>query len=159
VSVAKNRSLCVLASGGIDSAVALAEAAQGAESVVPVYVRSGLVWERAEIYWLERWLQTLDDRDVAPLEILDLPIADLYGEHWSVTGVNPPDDRSPDEATSCCSPKRACSRLPTAVEQSFSVRWRRTRFPTPRRHSSRRWRQPSVTAWVWMIGCRSRHRW
>jgi 7-cyano-7-deazaguanine synthase len=36
---------------------------------------------------------------VAPLEILDLPIADLYGEHWSVTGVNPPDDRSPDEAT------------------------------------------------------------
>lgn len=89
----------MLASGGIDSAVALAEAAQGAESVVPVYVRSGLVWERAEIYWLERWLQTLDDRDVAPLEILDLPVTDIYGEHWSLTGVDPPDDRSPDEAT------------------------------------------------------------
>lgn len=89
----------MLASGGIDSAVALAEAAQGAESVIPIYVRSGLVWERAEIYWLKRWLQTLGDRDVARLEILDLPVADLYGEHWSVTGVDPPDDRSPDDAT------------------------------------------------------------
>ncbi len=95
----KKGSLCVLASGGIDSAVALAEAAQGAESVIPIYVRSGLVWERAEIYWLQRWLQTLDDRDVAPLEILDLPVADLYGEHWSLTGVDPPDDRSADDAT------------------------------------------------------------
>lgn len=95
----KPGSLCVLASGGIDSAVALAEAAQGAESVIPTYVRSGLVWERAEIYWLKRWLQTLDDRDVAPLVILDLPVTDLYGEHWSVTGVDPPDDHSTDEAT------------------------------------------------------------
>ncbi len=95
----KQGSLCVLASGGIDSAVALAEAARNAESVVPVYVRSGLVWERAEIYWLKRWLQTLDDSDVAPLEILELPVSDLYGDHWSVTGVEPPDDRSADEAT------------------------------------------------------------
>ncbi len=95
----KPGSLCVLASGGIDSAVALAEAAQGAETVIPIYVRSGLVWERAEIYWLKLWLQTLDDRDVAPLEILDLPVNDIYGEHWSLTGVDPPDERSPDEAT------------------------------------------------------------
>ena len=57
----------MLASGGVDSAVALAEAAQGAESVMPIYVRSGLVWERAEIDWLKRWLQTLDTDNVAPL--------------------------------------------------------------------------------------------
>ena len=92
-------SLCVLASGGIDSAVALAEAARGAESVMPVYVRSGLVWERAEIYWLKRWLQTLDGNDVEPLEILELPVSDLYSDHWSLTGVQPPDDRSADDAT------------------------------------------------------------
>jgi 7-cyano-7-deazaguanine synthase len=97
--VVKNGGLCMLASGGIDSAVALAESAQSAESVIPLYVRSGLVWERAEIYWLNQWLQTLDNSAVAPLEILDLPVADLYGEHWSLTGVDPPDDRSPDEAT------------------------------------------------------------
>jgi 7-cyano-7-deazaguanine synthase len=85
---------CVLASGGLDSAVALAEAAR-AGPVAPVFVRSGLVWEPAEMYWLERFLQTID---APPLVVLDLPVADLYGAHWSLTGENPPGSESPDEA-------------------------------------------------------------
>jgi 7-cyano-7-deazaguanine synthase len=85
---------CVLASGGLDSAVALAEAAREGP-VAPVFVRSGLVWEPAEMYWLERFLQTIG----APLlVVLELPVADLYGAHWSVTGEDPPGSESPDEA-------------------------------------------------------------
>lgn len=84
----------MLASGGLDSAVALAEAAREGP-VAPVYVRSGLVWESAEMYWLERFLQTIG----APaLIVLDLPVADLYGAHWGLTGDDPPDGASPDEA-------------------------------------------------------------
>ena len=30
--------------------------------------------------------------------MLDLPVADIYGAHWSVTGQDVPDDGSPDEA-------------------------------------------------------------
>jgi len=85
---------CVLVSGGLDSAVALAEAAREGP-VAPVYVRSGLVWEPAEMYWLERFLQTIG---APPLVLLDLPVADLYGAHWSLTGEDPPDVESPDEA-------------------------------------------------------------
>jgi len=84
----------VLSSGGIDSAVALAEAAREGP-VAPVFVRSGLVWEPAEMYWLERFLQTLG---APPLVVLDLPVADLYGEHWSLTGEGPPGAETADEA-------------------------------------------------------------
>ena len=87
---------CVLVSGGLDSAVALAEAARGG-GAAPVYVRSGLAWERAEMYWVGRILDTLGD-SVDPLVTLDVPVADLYGsDHWSLAG-RPPDAESPDEA-------------------------------------------------------------
>jgi 7-cyano-7-deazaguanine synthase len=58
--------------------------------VLPVYVRAGLSWERAEIHWLERFLAAADIERVDRFEILDLPVADLYGEHWSVTGRDVP---------------------------------------------------------------------
>jgi len=89
---------CVLVSGGLDSAVALAEVARDRGPVAPVYVRSGLAWERAEMYWLERFLQTLPAGSADPLVVLELPVADLYGDHWSVTGARAPDADSPDEA-------------------------------------------------------------
>ena len=84
----------MLASGGLDSAVALAEAARKGP-VAPVFVRSGLVWEPAEMYWLERFLQTIG---APPLVVLEMPVADLYGRHWSLTGHDPPGSQTPDEA-------------------------------------------------------------
>lgn len=89
---------CVLLSGGLDSAVALAEAARDRGPVLPVYVRSGLVWEPAEMYWTDRFLQTLPESSVEPLIVLDLPVGDLYGDHWSVTGEGVPGSDTPDEA-------------------------------------------------------------
>lgn len=84
----------MLVSGGLDSAVALAEAMREGP-VAPVFVRSGLVWEPAEMYWLERFLQTIG---APPLVILDVPVEDLYGAHWSLTGDEAPGAESPDEA-------------------------------------------------------------
>lgn len=89
---------CVLVSGGIDSAIAVAEAARDRGPVLPVYVRSGLVWESAERYWLDRFLPTLPEGSALPLEVLDLPSEDLYGRHWSVTGEDPPGEDTPDAA-------------------------------------------------------------
>lgn len=94
----EQESLCVLVSGGIDSAVALADAAEDRRTVLPVYVRSGFVWEPAEIYWLERFLQTSPGDGIAPLVVLDVPVGDFYGDHWGLTGVAPPDDETPDDA-------------------------------------------------------------
>lgn len=92
--------LCVLVSGGLDSAVALAEAAAGDAPVLPVYVASGLIWEPAERYWLKQFLGTLPTDRLAPLKILEMPVRDLYGggSHWSLGGGGAPDAASPDAA-------------------------------------------------------------
>lgn len=50
----------VLASGGLDSCVMLRELAAREAPVIPVYVRTGLLWESAEIYRLERFLASAE---------------------------------------------------------------------------------------------------
>lgn len=90
--------VCVLTSGGLDSAFALHQVAADGDLVFPTYVRSGFVWEVAEMYWLEKLLQTLPGECVEPLTVLDLPVADSYGGHWSLTGEDPPDHTTTDEA-------------------------------------------------------------
>jgi 7-cyano-7-deazaguanine synthase len=81
--------LAALVSGGLDSSVMLRDLALRA-AVCPVYVRTGLLWESAEIHWLERFLAEAELGGCEPLTILELPIADLYGSHWSLTGRDVP---------------------------------------------------------------------
>lgn len=90
--------LAILSSGGLDSAILLAEALHHCPSVYPLYVRQGLFWETAEYYHLERFLERIARPALRPLKILDLPTRDLYGSHWSVTGQDVPNADSPDEA-------------------------------------------------------------
>ena len=47
---------------------------------------------------MRRYLCALDDEFLEPLTILDQPVADLYGGHWSITGHDVPDADSADEA-------------------------------------------------------------
>ena len=91
--------LAVLASGGADSAVLVAESARAGAAVHPVYIRFGLAWETTEETHLRRFLASLPaELDVRQLVVLDLPIADVYGSHWSVSGVEVPDEATPDDA-------------------------------------------------------------
>jgi 7-cyano-7-deazaguanine synthase len=89
--------VCVLASGGLDSAVLLGTLARRRE-VHPLYVRCGLRWERAEEALLERFLGVLRPRPalrIAPLVRLSLPVAPLYGSaHWSLSGQGVPGPRA-----------------------------------------------------------------
>lgn len=86
----------VLASGGVDSAALLGWALRRYTQVQPVYCRFGLRWERAELHWLNRFLQAVRCPSLRPLAVLDVPTKSLYGDHWSVTGKNVPGYRSQD---------------------------------------------------------------
>lgn len=90
-------SLAVLCSGGLDSAVLLAESARS-RPVTPIYVRSGLTWESVELPHLLRFLGALSSPSLRPLVTLDVPVADLYGSHWSLTGRDVPDGNTSDDA-------------------------------------------------------------
>lgn len=90
--------VCALVSGGLDSCAMLAWLGQRYERVHPVFVEQGLVWEKAELRSLRRFLHALPSTLYAPLTILSLPAGDLYGRHWSTTGKSVPNATTPDEA-------------------------------------------------------------
>lgn len=60
-------------------------------TVTPIYIRGGLAWEGAELYWLRRFLAARRQPSIRPLIVLDFPMQDLYAGHWSVTGKGVPD--------------------------------------------------------------------
>ena len=98
MSAKTNGKVAVLASGGIDSAILVAHLARSYRVVQPIYIRFGLAWEAVEERHLRKFLDTLPSRALRPLVALELPVDDVYGAHWSVSGERVPDDASPDEA-------------------------------------------------------------
>ena len=92
--------MLALTSGGLDSAILIGELAKQFEAVVPLYVRCGFTWEKVELYWLRRFLKkmSMSGRSVAPLKVVDLPLRDIYPDHWSLTGKKTPGFDSEDSA-------------------------------------------------------------
>jgi 7-cyano-7-deazaguanine synthase len=89
--------LAVLVSGGLDSAILLAEAVRTYPAVFPLYVRTGLYWEAVERDYLDRFLNAVRSPTLRPLTVLDQPVADVYALHWSVSGEGVPVAGTPDE--------------------------------------------------------------
>jgi len=90
-------STAVLLSGGLDSAVLLAEEVQRG-AVQPIYISVGLAWEAAERAAVRLFLAGgLASGEVAPLASLVVDMTDIYpAAHWSRTG-NAPSYNTPDE--------------------------------------------------------------
>jgi 7-cyano-7-deazaguanine synthase len=92
-------SLAVLISGGLDSAILLCDVLRRSQTVQPLFIRCGLAWEEVELACLRRYLKAVARADLLrPLVILEQPVADVYGQHWSITGRGVPDADTPDEA-------------------------------------------------------------
>ena len=82
--------IAVLASGGLDSSVMLGEIARKGRHVYPIYIQAGLAWEKHELPTLKRFLRALKLPNLEPVKIFKLPMIDLAGDHWSVTGRGVP---------------------------------------------------------------------
>lgn len=89
----------VLCSGGLDSAVLLAEELALDQEVTPIHVRSGFVWEAAEARALTRLLAVPPFLGrTRSLVTLSADVRDVYDtRHWALTGT-PPGYDSADEA-------------------------------------------------------------
>jgi 7-cyano-7-deazaguanine synthase len=88
----------LLLSGGLDSLILLGHLLETGYRVQPLYVRCGLYWEDAELRAVARILEAFRGCAVNPLVVLELPVADLYGLHWSLTGQSVPAYDSAAEA-------------------------------------------------------------
>ncbi len=89
----------VLVSGGLDSAILLADMVNhNFPKVWPIFIQCGLYWEKTELHYLKKFLTAIEAPNLGELVVLDIPVSDLYKDHWSLTGINVPDTESPDEA-------------------------------------------------------------
>jgi 7-cyano-7-deazaguanine synthase len=90
-------STAVLLSGGLDSAVLVADEAASGE-VQPIYVSVGLAWESAERAVVSSFLAAANlNGRVRPLVSLGVDMRDVYAAtHWAMAGT-PPAYHTPDE--------------------------------------------------------------
>jgi len=94
----KPNTIAVLFSGGVDSAILLTEFLQAGRVVIPIYIRTGSVWQERELRAAREFLAAIAQRPLAQIVTLEMPLSDVYGDHWSMTGCGVPDTSSPDEA-------------------------------------------------------------
>jgi 7-cyano-7-deazaguanine synthase len=87
-----------LISGGLDSAVLAIDLARDFDRVHPLYVRSGLRWENAELAAAKAFLTAVRAPRLDSLVILEEPISEVYGRHWSTGSEEVPGSETPDEA-------------------------------------------------------------
>jgi 7-cyano-7-deazaguanine synthase len=90
--------VAVLVSGGVESSILCVEMLDQFRRVAPIYVRFGLLWEAVELAHLRRYLAAIRRPGLLPLTVLDEPIADVYGDHWSTGRGEVPDERSADDS-------------------------------------------------------------
>ena len=88
----------VLFSGGLDSAVLLAQERQTHRPVWPLHIRAGLAWEDAERRAIDRLLAAPPfAAAIEPLATLTVDMRDVYpSTHWAIAGT-PPAYHTPDE--------------------------------------------------------------
>ncbi len=88
----------LMLSGGLDSALLLMKLLRDGYRVQPFYVAAGCQWELAERAAINRLLADLASLEVCPIVDFAMPSDDLYGCHWSLTGLDVPDETTTDEA-------------------------------------------------------------
>jgi len=89
--------IAVLASGGLDSCVLVADKARDAE-VYPIYVQWGLAWEVSERKALESFLSAVKNPHTHSPIVISMPIKAVYADHWSLKGDSVPGADEPDSA-------------------------------------------------------------
>jgi 7-cyano-7-deazaguanine synthase len=90
--------IAVLLSGGLDSAILLGHLVALGHRVQPIYLRGNLRWEPAELAAARAFVRAMARPALEDLVVLDMPLSDLYGVHWSTDGAAVPDASTPDEA-------------------------------------------------------------
>ncbi len=89
--------VAVLASGGLSSAVLLAQALDHFAAVYPIYGRFGLPWQEAEEQHLRRFLTAIRGPRLGRLKVLDLPVDDIYNEDGLISATLGPESHGPHE--------------------------------------------------------------
>ena len=98
MAVDRESAVAALMSGGLDSAVLAVELLRDHARVLPLYIRGGLKWEEMELAAVHEFLAAVPAPGLEVLTVLEEPLRDIYGPHWSTGALDVPDAGTPDEA-------------------------------------------------------------
>jgi len=98
MAVDRESAVAVLMSGGLDSAVLAVDLLRDHARVWPLYIRGGLQWEEMELAAAQEFLAAVPAPGLELLTVLEEPLHDVYGPHWSTGALDVPDAGTPDEA-------------------------------------------------------------
>lgn len=115
-------SAVVLLSGGLDSAIMAVVATEQGDTIWPLYVRQGFVWEEEEIHAVRRFLEEMNVPDqIRELAIVSLEVPPDFASRWALEAdAEFPDQDSPDEAVYL--PGRNLALLTQAAIHAYAVR-------------------------------------
>jgi 7-cyano-7-deazaguanine synthase len=90
--------LGVLLSGGLDSSILVAHLLDMGYAVQPIFIRTGVNWQMEEEAAVRRFTSAISSGQLFDLVPLEMPLGDLYADHWSISGKGVPSINSADEA-------------------------------------------------------------
>jgi 7-cyano-7-deazaguanine synthase len=90
--------VALLVSGGLDSCILMGHLLASGRTVQPIYIRTGVAWELEELTAVRSFTSAVQSPRLRELVSLELPLDDLYANHWSINGRGAPAADSPDEA-------------------------------------------------------------
>ncbi|MEX2140943.1 MAG: 7-cyano-7-deazaguanine synthase [Pirellulales bacterium] len=90
--------VALLVSGGLDSCILLAHLLASGRTVQPIYIRTGVAWELEELTAVRSFSSAVQSPRLREHITLELPLDDLYANHWSINGRGAPGADSADEA-------------------------------------------------------------
>jgi 7-cyano-7-deazaguanine synthase len=97
IGQATKPAVAVLFSGGLDSAILLSQMLAAGHRVWPLLVDCGWCWQSDERSHAKRFLKAVHAEGLEELVVLQMPLADLYEDHWSITGQGVPRADEPDQ--------------------------------------------------------------
>ncbi len=89
--------MAVLFSGGLDSSILVGQLLATGHRVWPLFVNCQWHWQTAELRAGCQFLSAIAHPGLEALVELQMPLADLYDDHWSITGQHVPGADEPDE--------------------------------------------------------------
>lgn len=87
--------VCLLVSGGLESALLLHIALQQGREVYPLYVACGFFWEKHEMESLKNFLGNFANPALKKLTIQEKPLREIYPDLWAYHPEKFPDQNSP----------------------------------------------------------------